>query len=66
MNHDYLEGNMMIERKDKKLEKIIKQGSQLARNKNFQEARKLLSNGGVCYFTIDRVLYQPHNIRESD
>ncbi|HEY0563098.1 MAG TPA: hypothetical protein VGD04_07205 [Methylophilus sp.] len=56
----------MKTRSDQSLAKVIRAGAQLSRNKEFQQARKLLKSAGVCYFTIDRVLYEPHNLRSTD
>jgi hypothetical protein len=57
---------MMIIRKNKVMAKAIQQGAQLSRDKQFRLARHVLKNAGVCYFTIERILYEPHNIRITD
>ncbi len=44
----------------------IARGAKLAKTRQFQLARKVLKNAGVCHFTIERVLYEPHNIRKTD
>jgi hypothetical protein len=48
------------------MEKSIKRGAKLARAKQFQLAREVLKHAGVCHFTIERVLYEPHHIRSTD
>lgn len=60
-----LEHTMNI-RNDKSMEQAIQRAAQLSRAKQFQSARSVLKNAGVCYFTIERVLYEPHNIRNTD
>jgi len=56
----------MIIRSDVSMESTIKNAAELTRAKQFKLARKLMSDAGVCYFTIERVLYEPHNIRSTD
>ncbi len=53
-------------RNDKSMEKAIQRAAQLTRDKQFKLARTVLKNAGACYFTIERVLYEPHNTRNSD
>ncbi len=47
-------------------EKAVKHAALLSRFKQFQRARKVLKDAGVCLSTIERVLYEPHNIRDGD
>lgn len=56
----------MMMRKDISTAKAIQRGAQLSRTKQFQLARKILKDAGVCHFTIERVLYEPHNLRRTD
>lgn len=56
----------MINRINLTMAKAIQRGAILSRSKQFDLARKVLKEAGVCHFTIDRVLYEPHNIRSTD
>jgi hypothetical protein len=56
----------MITRSNTSMEKTIKRGTKLSRAKQFHLARKVLANAGACLATIERVLYEPHNIRNTD
>jgi hypothetical protein len=56
----------MLTRRDKNSQKIIKTAINLANNKSIKSAAKLMTNSGISDLTIDRVLYEPHNIRKSD
>ncbi len=56
----------MITRSNKILEKVIKKGVELARSKKFQLARSEMTKAGVSYLIIDRILFEPHNIRNTD
>ena len=56
----------MITRTDLSMAKAIERGAKLSRSKQFSLARKVLKTAGVCHFTIERVLYEPHNLRITD
>jgi hypothetical protein len=56
----------MITRSNTSMEKTIKRGAKLSRARQFQLARKVLTKAGACLSTIERVLYEPHNIRNTD
>ncbi len=56
----------MLIRNDKNAETIVKQGVKLALNKEFQLARRTMTKAGIAYQIIDRILYEPHNIRKTD
>lgn len=62
----FLKGKLMITRGNKILEKVIKGGVKLARNKKFQLARTEMTKAGVSYLIIDRILFEPYNIRHTD
>jgi hypothetical protein len=57
---------IMIIRTDLIMAKAIERGAKLSSSKQFDLARKVLKTAGVCHFTIERVLYEPHNLRCSD
>jgi len=56
----------MITRCNFTKEKAVKRAALLSRFKQFQQAHKVLKDAGICLTTIERVLYEPHNIRDSD
>lgn len=56
----------MIERINKTFEMMAKKGVEMSRKKGFKAARKMLEKAGLPISVIDRVLYEPHNIRSSD
>jgi len=56
----------MIERINKTFEMMAKKGVEMSRKKGFKAARKMLEKAGLPLAVIDRVLYEPHNIRSSD
>jgi hypothetical protein len=56
----------MIARNNTLMEKAVKHAALLSRFKQYQLARKVLKNAGAGQWTIERVLYEPHNIRDSD
>ncbi len=56
----------MIKRNNKFFEMVAKKGCELARKKHFASAKKMMEKTGLPYPVIDRVLYEPHNIRSTD
>jgi hypothetical protein len=56
----------MITRRNFTKEKAVKHAALLSRFRQFQQARTVLKEAGVGLSTIERVLYEPHNIRDSD
>lgn len=56
----------MIERTNKNFELAAKKGVEMSRKRRFTTARKMLERAGLPISVIERVLYEPHNIRSSD
>ena len=56
---------MMIERKNNTFDKVIKVGLALSQTKKFAAAEKMMKKVGLPYGLIERVLYEPHNVREA-
>lgn len=56
----------MIQRKNKTFELAAKKGIEMCRKRRFNTARKMLEKTGLTPLTIERLLYEPHNIRSSD
>ena len=56
----------MVERRDTKTQKIIETATNLASKKRLKLAAQLMFIAGISESIIERVLYEPHNIRESD
>lgn len=58
--------SFMIERKGGIFDLAVKQGIEMAKNGQFVSATKMMSKTGLPLIVIERVLYEPHNIRSSD
>lgn len=56
----------MIERKSSMFDLAIKQGIEMSKNGKFVSAAKMMSKTGLPLIVIERLLYEPHNIRSSD
>jgi seryl-tRNA synthetase len=56
----------MIKRNNKIFEIAAKKGAEMSREKHFAAARKMMRKIGLPYRVIERVLYEPHNIRSTD
>ena len=56
----------MSPRDNKELEVIVKTAINLAYNVSYTLAENLMLDAGVSPSTIERVLYDPNNIRKSD
>lgn len=66
-DNDYLTWeSMMIERKNNTFDKAVKVGLALSQTKKFAAAQKMMTKGGLPHSLIERVLYEPHNVREAD
>ena len=58
--------NTMIERRNTLFELAAKKAVEMSRKKRFAAARKMLVKAGLPITVIERVLYEPHNIRSTD
>ncbi|HYN54552.1 MAG TPA: hypothetical protein VES38_07600 [Methylotenera sp.] len=56
----------MTMRKNKVLEQVVKKGVEMSRDKHNLSAIKMMTKAGVPYVIVDRVLYEPHNVRSTD
>lgn len=56
----------MKKRCNKKLAKLVKIAIKLSIKNHNRSAGIMLTNAGVPYLTIDRLLYEPHNVRYDD
>ena len=56
----------MHPRENKELELIVKTAINLAYNVSYTLAENLMLDAGVSPGTIERVLYDPNNIRKTD
>lgn len=56
----------MFNREDKESENIVKVAVNLINKNELFLARQIMSEGGITHRVIERVLYEPHNIRETD
>lgn len=56
----------MFNRDDKESEKIVKMALKLVLSKDFLIARQFMTESGISNKVIERVIYESHNIRESD
>lgn len=56
----------MFLRKNKDSEVVVKIAIHLALNRHYSSAAQLMSEAGISSNVIDRVLYDPNNIRKSD
>ena len=57
---------MMIERKNHTFDKAVKIGLVLSQTKKLAAAEKMMKNVGLPHNLIERVLFEPHNVRETD
>ena len=56
----------MINRDNKIFEIAAKKGAEMSRKKHYVSAYKMMEKIGLPYIVIERVLYEPHNIRSTD
>ena len=56
----------MQTRRNTVLENIAKRAAGMSRRRAFKAASNMMIKAGVPSLVIERVLYEPHNIRESD
>lgn len=56
----------MFNREDKESEKIVKMAIKLVLNKDYLIARQFMTDAGISHKVIERVIYEPQNLRESD
>ncbi len=56
----------MFSRNDKESEKTVKMALKLVLSKDFLIARQFMTESGISNKVIERVIYEPHNIRKSD
>lgn len=56
----------MSPRINKDLEIVVKVAINLALNLSFSSAVKLMTDAGISESVIDRILYDPNNIRKTD
>ena len=57
---------MMVIRKNKDSEIIVKAAINLAFNISYKSAAELMANAGISASIIDRILYDPNNVRKTD
>jgi hypothetical protein len=55
-----------IKRNNAIFEIAAKKGAEMSRKKQFASATKMMEKIGLPENVIDRVLYEPHNIRSTD
>lgn len=60
------EKKFMIKRCDKNSQRIIKIASNLATNKKYKSSAQMMSKAGLSELIIDRILFEPHNVRKTD
>ncbi|MES2662015.1 MAG: hypothetical protein V4629_01810 [Pseudomonadota bacterium] len=53
-------------RNNKESELIVKAAINLALNVSFSSAEKLMVDSGISEIIIERILYDPNNIRKTD
>lgn len=58
--------NLMMHRSNAVMERAIKRAVQLCKIREFKLAQKILKTAGVTPLAVERVLYEPHNIRHTD
>ena len=56
----------MFARQDKNSEIIVKMAVNLALKNDFQLARQVMTEAGISFRIIERILYEPENIRKTD
>lgn len=57
---------IMNDRNNKVFELAAKKGAELSREKHLALAYKTMEKAGLPYTIIERVLFEPHNIRKTD
>ena len=56
----------MVIRKNRDSEIIVKAAINLALNISYKSAEELMANAGISASTIERILYDPNNVRKTD
>ncbi|OZA05163.1 MAG: hypothetical protein B7X95_07495 [Methylophilaceae bacterium 17-44-8] len=56
----------MLIRSDKHSQKVVKAAVNLVIKKDFKSAARLMFTSGIAEITIERVLYEPYNVRSTD
>ena len=56
----------MFARHDKNSEIIVKMAVNLALKNDFQLARQVMTEAGISFKIIERILYEPKNTRKTD
>ncbi|MES2500299.1 MAG: hypothetical protein V4570_07170 [Pseudomonadota bacterium] len=56
----------MVIRKNKDAEIIVKIAINLALNISYKSATQLMSDAGISEIIIERILYDPNNVRKTD
>lgn len=56
----------MIKRNNPIFEMAAKKGAKMSIKKQFASAKKMMEKIGLPFIVIERVLYEPHNIRATD
>ena len=56
----------MHSRNNKDSEFVIKEAINLALNVSYSSAEKLMVDSGISQIIIERILYDPNNIRKTD
>jgi len=56
----------MVERKNSLFDIAVKKGIILCQTRKFSVAEKMMTKVGLPYSVIERILYEPHNVRNSD
>lgn len=56
----------MVIRNNKDSEIIVKAAINLAFNISYKSAAELMANAGISAAIIDRILYDPNNVRKTD
>ena len=56
----------MIDRKNKLVEIAIKKAIKLSKTHSFTSARRVLEQANFPDHIVERVLFEPHNIRKTD
>jgi hypothetical protein len=56
----------MIKRENIIFEIAAKKGAEMSTKRHFEAARKMMLKTGLPQLVIERMLYEPHNIRHTD
>ena len=56
----------MRKRRDRNSQKIVNTAIKFALTKNYKLAAQAMFKAGISDLTIDRILYEPHNVRKTD